>query len=43
MVVDIAKHHTKLPDKERVVLIPGVEYTPANFAETSGKVWGCLK
>ncbi len=43
VVVDIAKHHTKLPDKERIVLIPGVEYTPSNFAQTSGKVWGCLK
>jgi ABC-type sugar transport system substrate-binding protein len=43
VIVEMKKNHLKLADKDRVVLIPGVEYTPANFAETSSKVWGCLK
>jgi ribose transport system substrate-binding protein len=43
VIVEIKKNHLKLADKDRVVLIPGVEYTPANFAETNSKVWGCLK
>jgi ABC-type sugar transport system substrate-binding protein len=42
-IVDYAKTGKKLPDKDRVRLIPGVEYTRANFATTEGKVWGCAK
>jgi hypothetical protein len=43
VIIDIAKNHKKPDEKDRIQLIPGVEYTHANFAETSDKVWGCLK
>ncbi len=43
VAVDIAKNHTKLSDKDRIRLIPGVEYMPSTFAQVSEKVWGCQK
>ena len=43
VIIDIVKDHKKVADKDRIQLIPGVEYTKANFAETEDKVWGCAK
>lgn len=43
VIIDIAKGGKKLADAEKIKLIPGVEYTGANIADTEGKVWGCTK
>jgi ribose transport system substrate-binding protein len=43
VIIDAAKTGKKLADKDRVRLIPGVEYTLANFPTTEGRVWGCVK
>ena len=43
VIIDRAKNGKKLTEAERVRLIPGVEYTPANFAQTEGSVWGCAR
>jgi ABC-type sugar transport system substrate-binding protein len=43
VIIDIAKSGKKPAEADRFQLIPGVEYTQANFAEASDKVWGCLK
>jgi ABC-type sugar transport system substrate-binding protein len=42
-IIDIVKNGKKFTDKDRVLLVPGTEYTPDNFATTSDKVWGCAK
>jgi ABC-type sugar transport system substrate-binding protein len=42
-IIDIAKDHKKIADKDRVQLLPGLEYTKANFSTTSDNVWGCAK
>ena len=33
----------KIDSKEKIHLIPGVEYTPGNIAQTADEVWGCAK
>ena len=43
VIIDIAKDHKKIADKDRIQLLPGVEYTKANLASVEGNVWGCTK
>jgi ABC-type sugar transport system substrate-binding protein len=40
-MINLVKYHKK--PAQQVLWIPSVEYTPANFAETSPRVWGCQK
>jgi ABC-type sugar transport system substrate-binding protein len=40
-MVDLVKYHKK--PAQNVMWIQSVEYTPANFAQTSSQVWGCQK
>ncbi|MCB1486590.1 MAG: sugar ABC transporter substrate-binding protein [Bauldia sp.] len=41
VVVDIAKNDKKPEGDARIELMPGVEYTKDNLAETEASVWGC--
>lgn len=34
------KSGQKIPADQRIVFLPGIEYTPANLAQTQDKVWG---
>jgi ABC-type sugar transport system substrate-binding protein len=43
VVIDMVKDHKKIADKDRIQLIPGVEYTKDNISNTQDKVWGCSK
>ena len=43
VIIDIVKDHKKIADKDRIQLLPGIEYTKDNFATTADKVWGCSK
>jgi ABC-type sugar transport system substrate-binding protein len=43
IIIDIAKDHKKIADKDRIQLLPGVEYTKANLASVENNVWGCAK
>jgi ABC-type sugar transport system substrate-binding protein len=40
-IIQISKTKKPLDEKDRVLQIPSIEYTPANFADTKGQVWGC--
>jgi ABC-type sugar transport system substrate-binding protein len=42
-IIDIVKDKKKIDDKDKIHLIPGVEYTAGNIAETADTVWGCAK
>ena len=42
-IIDIVKDKKKIDDKDKIHLIPGVEYTAGNIAETAETVWGCAK
>jgi apolipoprotein N-acyltransferase len=42
-VIDIVKDKKKIAAADKIHLIPGVEYTPANIAQTADAVWGCAK
>ena len=42
-IIDIVKDKKKIDEKDKIQLIPGVEYTARNIAETAGTVWGCAK
>lgn len=41
VIIDMAKTGKGPTGANRILRIPGVIYTPANFAQTSAKVWGC--
>lgn len=43
VIIDMAKSGKGPTGADRIVQIPGVIYTPANFATTSAKVWGCAE
>ena len=43
VIIDIVKDHKKIADKDRIQLLPGIEYTKDNFSTTADKVWGCSK
>jgi ABC-type sugar transport system substrate-binding protein len=43
VIIDIVKNKKKIEDKDRIQLLPGLEYTKDNLAETGSKVWGCAK
>jgi ribose transport system substrate-binding protein len=42
-ILDIVKENKKTAAADKIHLIPGVEYTPANSGETANAVWGCAK
>ena len=42
-ILDMVKEKKKIDPKDKIHLIPGVEYTPANIAQTASEVWGCAK
>jgi hypothetical protein len=42
-IIDIVKDKKKIDEKDKIQLIPGVEYTAGNIAETADAVWGCAK
>jgi ABC-type sugar transport system substrate-binding protein len=42
-IIDFKKNGKKYDEKDRVLLVPGTEYTPTNFDATKDKVWGCAK
>jgi ABC-type sugar transport system substrate-binding protein len=42
-IIDIVKNKKKVDEKDKIQLIPGVEYTGGNIAETADAVWGCAK
>ena len=42
-IIDIVKDKKKINSKDKIQLLPGVEYTKANLPETESKVWGCAK
>jgi ABC-type sugar transport system substrate-binding protein len=43
VIIDIVKDHKKIADKDRIQLIPGIEYTKDNLSTVADKVWGCSK
>lgn len=42
-VIAIAKDNKKFAEDERVLMIPGTEYTPENIDSVADKVWGCTQ
>jgi ABC-type sugar transport system substrate-binding protein len=42
-IIDVVKDKKKIDDKDKIHLIPGVEYTAGNIAEAADTVWGCAK
>lgn len=41
VIIDIVKDKKKIADKDRVRLLPGIEYTRDNLTTAADKVWGC--
>lgn len=42
-IISIAKDGKKFEGDDRVLMIPGTEYTPENIDSVADKVWGCAK
>lgn len=42
-ILDIVKDQKKIAAADKIHLIAGVEYTPANIGDTANAVWGCAK
>jgi ABC-type sugar transport system substrate-binding protein len=42
-IIDVVKDKKKIADKDKIQLLPGVEYTQANLPDTESKVWGCAR
>jgi ABC-type sugar transport system substrate-binding protein len=43
VIIDIVKGHKSIAEKDKIQLLPGVEYTKDSLKTTADKVWGCAK